>query len=453
MLTVLAFIVALGLLIAVHEWGHYRMAVACGVKVLRYSIGFGRPLRTWRLPGRDTEFVIAAIPLGGYVRMLDEREGPVDPAEAHRAFNRAPLRSRMAIVAAGPAANLVLAVALYAGVFWAGVDEPRAVLARPPADSMAQAAGVVAGDVVLAAAIADAAAQDVRSFEQLRWVLTRAAMDAQPVRLRVVSGERGRERDLVLDLTTLPTRDVDAQLFRRIGIVAPWSRPVMGEAVSGGPADRAGLREGDLVRAVDGRSIGDAAHLRESIRLAIDGDRGRVMRWDIERAGRALTVEVTPDVRNEGGKAVGRIQAYVGAPPETVLVRQGPIDGLVSAVERVGEVSVLTLRVLGRMVIGEASVRNLSGPLTIADFAGKSAALGLTQYVLFLALISVSLGVLNLLPLPVLDGGHLLYYFWEGLTGRPVSDAWLDRLQRGGVAVLAVVMTIALYNDVSRLFG
>lgn len=453
MTTVVAFVVALGLLIAIHEWGHYRMAVACGVKVLRFSIGFGKPLYTWRVAGRDTEFVLAAIPLGGYVRMLDEREAPVDPHEQHLAFNRQPLRSRMAIVAAGPLANLVLAVFLYAGVFWVGVDEPAPILAKPPVGSLAQAAGLASGDRVLRVSLGDAEPVDVRSFDHLRWLLTQAAVDVQTVRLTVVSGDRGRERDHLLDLSQLESREIDAQTFRRIGLTAPWSAPVMGDVPAGGPADRSGLRPGDRVLSVGERPIGDAAELRDIIRRSVRDGRALTQAWTIERNGRQMLLDVTPELKTDAGSSIARINAYVGAPPAMVLVRQGPLEGALSAVERVWDVSIMTLRLLGRMLIGEASVRNLSGPLTIADYAGKSAAMGLAQYVTFLALISVSLGVLNLLPLPVLDGGHLMYYFWEGLTGRAVSDAWLERLQRGGVAVLAVVMSIALYNDVARLLG
>ena len=453
MTTVVAFVVALGLLIAIHEWGHYRMAVACGVKVLRFSIGFGKPLYTWRVAGRDTEFVLAAIPLGGYVRMLDEREAPVDPHEQHLAFNRQRLRSRMAIVAAGPLANLVLAVLLYAGVFWVGVDEPAPVLAKPPVGSLAQVAGLAPGDRVLHVTLGDAEPVDVRSFDHLRWLLTQAAVDVQTVRLTVASGDRGRERDHLLDLSQLESREIDAQMFRRIGLTAPWSAPVMGDVVAGGPADRSGLRRGDRVLAVGDRPIGDAAELRDIIRRSVHDGRTLTQAWTVERDGRRVLLDVTPELKTDAGSSIARINAYVGAPPAMVLVRQGPLEGALSAVERVWDVSIMTLRLLGRMLIGEASVRNLSGPLTIADYAGKSAAMGLAQYVTFLALISVSLGVLNLLPLPVLDGGHLMYYFWEGLTGRAVSDAWLERLQRGGVAVLAVVMSIALYNDVARLLG
>jgi regulator of sigma E protease len=239
-----------------------------------------------------------------------------------------------------------------------------------------------------------------------------------------------------------------------VGIVAPWSPPVLGEVMAGGAAERAGLRPGDTVLQVAGRPVGDAQQLRDLIRGQVKGGQPVTSAWEIERQGQRLQLPVTPEVvLADGAPAVGRIAAYVGVPPAMVTVRDGPLAGLWKGVVRTWDVSALTLRMMGRMVIGQASVKNLSGPLTIADYAGKSASMGITQYLLFLALISVSLGVLNLLPLPVLDGGHLMYYLWEAVTGRSVSDAWMERLQRGGVAVLLVMMSIALFNDVTRLFG
>jgi regulator of sigma E protease len=456
MLTVVAFIVALGLLIAVHEYGHYRVAVACGVKVLRFSVGFGHTLYRWKprkpRPGQDTEFVIGAFPLGGYVKMLDEREGAVDPAERHRAFNTQPLKARAAIVAAGPAANLLLAVALYAAVSWMGMQEPQPILGHPVAGSVAERAGLRGGERVESAAFDGEAAEPLRSFEDLRWMLTRAALDGHDLRL-VLSGEGGR-REVLLPLAQLDTREADATLLRKVGIVAPWTAPAIGEVMPGGAAERAGLRKGDVVRRVGEQPVVDAQQLRELIRAQVRDGKPLAATWLVERQGRALQVQVTPElVTDKAGATVGRIAAYVGEPPAMVTVRHGPVEGLWKGVVRTWEVSGLTLRMMGRMIIGEASIKNLSGPLTIADYAGKSASLGVTQYLLFLALISVSLGVLNLLPLPVLDGGHLMYYLWEAVTGRSISDAWMERLQRGGVAVLLVMMSIALFNDFARLLG
>ncbi len=448
MLTVVAFIVALGLLIAIHEYGHYRMAVACGIKVLRFSVGFGPTLLRWQPQGSATEYVLGAFPLGGYVRMLDEREGPVDPAERHLAFNTQPLRSRALVVAAGPLANLLLAVLLYAVVNWNGVQQASPVLGRPVAGSVAERAGLVGGARVERAGFAGGELQAVSSYEDVRWLLTRGALEGHDVRLALTG-----QADVLLPLAGLDARDADAQLFERIGIVTPMSQPVIGEISGGSAAERAGLRAGDRVLSIEGQPVVDARQLRELIRGSVSQGQAVGKTWRIEREGAPLTLVVTPEAVPQGETLIGRIGAYVGAPPEMVTVHYGPVDGVWQGVVRTWEVSVLTLRTLGRMLIGEASLKNLSGPLTIADYAGRSASLGLTQYLVFLALISVSLGVLNLLPLPVLDGGHLMYYLWEGVTGRPVSEAWLDRLQRAGVLVLALMMSIALFNDLTRLLG
>lgn len=454
LLTVVSFVVALAILIAVHEYGHYRVAVACGVKVLRFSIGFGRPIWRRTSPHSGTEFVVSALPLGGYVRMLDEREGPVDPSERDRAFNTQPLRARAAIVAAGPAANLLLAVALYAVVAWWGVQSPQPVLSAPPAASVAEQAGVRGGEWVQQLARAQGAPQPVPTFDDLRWQLTQAVLSNEDVTLWLAADPQAPAREVVLPLSSLSAADADATMLQRVGVVAPWSAPEVGDLMPGGAAEAAGLRPGDMVRAVDGRPLEDAQQLRASIRSAADAQ-GSVtpQRWTVERDGRTVELMVTPRAERQGDVWMGRVGAYIGSQPAMVEVSAGVWDGLWQGLERTWEVSALSLRMMFKMLVGEASLKNLSGPLTIADYAGKSASLGITSYLLFLALISVSLGVLNLLPLPVLDGGHLMYYLWEAVTGRPVSDIWMERLQRGGVAVLFGLMSLAMFNDLARLLG
>jgi regulator of sigma E protease len=378
----------------------------------------------------------------------------VEPAERDRAFNVQPLPARAAIVAAGPIANLLLAVVLYTLVNWMGVQEPQAILGSPVAGSLAADAGLHGGERVERAGLEGDEVAPVRSFEDLRWLLTRGALDGRDLRLVLAPESAGGKREVLLPLSGLNSRDADAQLLRKIGVLMPWSPPVLGEVMPGGAAERAGLRKGDTVKRVAGQPVGDAQQLRDLIRAQVKDKQAVSSTWELDRQGRSVQLAVTPDlVKEAAGQQVARISAYVGAPPAMLTVRRGPVEGLWNGITRTWDVSSLTLRMMGRMVVGEASVKNLSGPLTIADYAGKSASLGLTQYLLFLALISVSLGVLNLLPLPVLDGGHLMYYLWEAVTGRSVSDAWMERLQRGGVAVLLVMMSIALFNDVARLFG
>ncbi len=452
MLTLPAFVLAIALLIAVHEYGHYRMALACGVKVLRFSIGFGKPLYCWQSKSSSTEFVLALFPLGGYVKMLDEREAPVAPELRHLAFNTQPLLRRVLIVAAGPVANLGLAVLLYACVNWTGIELPAPVLSAPSAGSLASQAGVTGGERVVRAGVDGHDLDDVQSFEDVRWAITRGSLEGDDVRL-VLAAPNAQEREAVLALSQLPRAEVDAQLFSRIGVVAPFSRPLIGQTVVDGAAARAGLLDGDEVQSVNGQRVVDGQQLRQLIRQSGANGVPDSQVWQVLRSGKVLDITVLPQVVTEGGVTMGRIGAYVGARPLMVTVRYGALDGVWQALLKTWDVSVLTLKMMGKMVIGEASLKNISGPLTIADYAGKSAGLGLTQYLIFLALISVSLGVLNLLPLPVLDGGHLMYYLWEGLTGKPVSEVWMERLQQGGIAVLMLMMSIALFNDISRLFA
>lgn len=464
-MTVLAFLATIGVLVVIHEWGHYRAAVACDVKVLRFSVGFGRVL--WSRTRGDTEFVVSALPLGGYVKMLDEREGRVDPAQAHRAFNRKPLKQRAFIVAAGPLANLVLAVVLYACVNWAGVQEVRPWLAEPLPESLAAEAGMRSRDEVVALrlggsegeqASADSDWIAVRSMTDLQWWFTRAAVQGLDIRLRVVSrvseqAPASGERELTLPLGRIPAAEVDGGLLERVGLSGPYAEPLVAQLVDGGPAQRAGLKAGDRVLSLNGRSIQDAGQLRRAIRSsAIDG-RTQPLLFHVQRDGQSLDITVEPVIKDVQGQSLPRIEAALGAPASMVTVQHGFVDGFTRALGKTWDVATLSLEMLGKMLIGEASIKNLSGPITIADYAGRSAELGWVYYVGFLALVSVSLGVLNLLPLPVLDGGHLMYYLFEGVTGRPVSERWLERLQRGGVAVMLLMMSLALYNDIARLLG
>ena len=456
MLTVLAFLAALTLLIAVHEYGHYRMAVACGVRVLRFSIGFGPVLWRWKprqpRPNQDTEFVLCAIPLGGYVRMLDDADGPVAEPDQPFEYQRKPLACRAAIVLAGPLANLGLAVLLYALMHWVGEWQAQPILATPVAGSAAERAGVHSGDRVLRAGWRDDALQEVASWQELRWHLMQ---ETPQLEREWVLELQPRDRQTTRDVTlTLPaTSPVDGVMTPEwLGLRGPWMAPVLGELVPGGVAQQAGLRKGDTVVRIQSRAVLDAAALRAWVRESgVDGPPASQV-WEVARRGQPglLLIEVQPRQVVQDGQAMGRIDAMVGEPPAQVLVRLGPWDGWVRALERTWDVSWMSLRTLGRMLLGEASWQQVTGPITMAEYAGKSAALGLSAYLGFLALISVSLGVLNLLPIPVLDGGHLMYHLWEALTRRPPSPRWLEMLNRLGLSIVILLMLLALRNDLMR---
>jgi regulator of sigma E protease len=450
--TILAFIVTLAILIVIHEYGHYKVARLCGVKVLRFSVGFGRTL--WRRQRGDTEFVVAALPLGGYVKMLDEREEAVPPGELDQAFNRKPLRQRAAIVAAGPAANLILAALLYAAQNWIGVEEPKAVLSAPVAGSLAERAGLRSGDWVQRWSREGDEAQDVRSMTNLRWQIMQAALDGERLRLEVSDAAGRGTRPVTLALDSAAKREVDGQFLTQVvGLAPPFAPPVMGDPVAAGPADKAGLKNGDVVLRVDGQPIGDAHQLRTLIRQSAADGNAKAMLWTVQRNGATQELTVQPRVMNENGQRFGRVDAVIGKVPEAVTVRTGVWEGLARGASLTWEQSVLTVKMFGRMLIGQASLKNISGPITIADYAGQSAERGIAYYIGFLALVSVGLGVINLMPVPMLDGGHLMYYLFEGLTGRPVPDAWLVWLQRAGAAVLLMMMTLAFYNDLAPRLG
>jgi len=446
--TIIAFVVALGVLIVVHEYGHYLVARFCRVKVLRFSVGFGRPLALRRLGPDRTEWVIAAIPFGGYVKMLDEREGPVEPAELARAFNRQSVWKRFAIVIAGPLFNFVFAVLVYAGLFMYGLPEARPILGAPPAASMAAAAGIQAGDTVRAID-----GDPLTTWQELRWRVLQAALERRSVQLETVN-ERGHLSTAKLDLSRFPSADVESDVLEKIGLrlYRPPLEPVLGQVLAGGAAERAGLQSGDRILRVDAKPIDNW----DAFVNAVRSHPGSALSITYERAGVEQTVQVVPEAVSAGSARIGRIGAGPKQPEgyaDKLLIRvqHGPFASLSRAVAKTADIAVFSLKMLGKMLIGEVSWRHLSGPVTIADFAGQSASLGWVSYLTFLALISISLGVLNLLPIPLLDGGHLMYYGIEIIKGKPVSERFMELGQRVGLALLLVMMAFAFYNDLNRL--
>ncbi len=440
--TVLAFLLALGVLIIIHELGHYAVARLCGVRVLRFSVGFGRPLLRWQRSPQDTEWVVAAVPYGGYVRMLDERDPDQAPIAAEllpQSFSRQSVWRRIAIVSAGPLANLVFAVLLYTFINVVGVPEVRPVLGAPAAATVAARAGVADGDLVLALA-----GRAVRSWTELRWGLIEAAQEPSVVPLSV-RGLDGVEHELPLDLGGADASQVDETWFERLGFTHGAGAPVVRGLGPGEPAERAGMRVGDTILAVDGVPVRTATEVARLVR----GSTAALLALDLQRDGARLHIELSPvAVKAEDGTSYRRIGVDFR---EVVLVRFGPREAFGQAVRKTWDTARFSLLMLGRMVQGRASWKNLSGPVTIADVAGQTARMGSIAYLSFIALVSISLGVLNLLPIPVLDGGHLLYYAIEIVKGSPPSERAVELAQRFGIGLLVLLTVLALYNDLTRL--
>lgn len=447
LITLAAFAVTLGVLIVVHEFGHYWVARRCGVKILRFSIGFGRPLARWvRGPDR-TEWVLSLLPLGGYVRMLDERDAdqaPIAAADLPRTFNRQPVWRRIAIVLAGPLANLLLAAAVYWGLAVGGVMEPQAMLGGPAAGTPAERAGIRAGDVVVA--VDD---EPVRSWNDVSWLVLRRAVDRARVEL-LLRDAGGGERHAVLDLSALDAADFDGNPLSAVGLSLWGGPPRIGRVAAGSAAERAGLRSGDRILRMDGRPVTSAREVVERVRASAD----QPLALDVERDDAVLSVTATPArVAEEGTAGIGRLGAELGDRPEFVLVHHGPVESVGLALAKTWDMAAFSLRMLGKMIAGEASWKNLSGPVTIADYAGKTATMGVAAYLSFLALVSISLGVLNLLPIPMLDGGHLVYYLIEIIKGSPPADWVIEWGQRAGIGLLVLLTALALYNDLTRLLS
>ncbi|MBL8526788.1 MAG: RIP metalloprotease RseP [Burkholderiales bacterium] len=449
--TIVAFLVALGLLIVFHEYGHYLAARFFDVKVLRFSVGFGRPILSRRRGPDQTEWALGGFPLGGYVKMLDEREGPVAPAEAHRAFNRQSVYKRFVIVAAGPIANFLLAILLYWGLFLSGVPGVKPMIGPPIPDSPAAAAGFEPGETLTRV---DGAV--MQTWQDARWALLKAGIARSSVNIETIR-PGGTVAHRTLDLSGLGPDDLDGEFIETIGLTRfqPQLAPKVGQVLSGRPAERAGLKVGDEIVAIDGTAIRHWADVVRAISEAAD----ETLEIEVRRAnGVADIVTVVPEAVTENGRRVGRIGFAPLVDPRATEhlrteIRYGFFEGFGRAVARTWEMSIFSLKMMGKMILGDVSLKNLSGPLTIADYAGQSAQMGWVPYLSFLALVSVSLGVLNLLPIPLLDGGHLMYYIAEIIKGRPVSERALELGQHVGIALLFTLMAFAIYNDITRLLG
>ncbi|RTZ58471.1 MAG: RIP metalloprotease RseP [Gammaproteobacteria bacterium] len=450
--SITAFIVAIGILVTIHEFGHYWVAKKLGVKVLKFSIGFGKPLWSTRRGPDQTEYILAAIPLGGYVKMLGESESDADELSAQekaRSFSHKPVWARALIASAGPAANFLLAIVLYWFTYMAGVPDVKPVVDFVQPDSIAAAAGFRAGDRLLSAD-----GENMDGWEEFRLYLFDKALSHETVKTEIADND-GRTKTLVLDFSRLPkTERTPGFLEKELGLYVwhPQIKPVIGAVVEGEPAARAGIKPGQTVVSIDGQEVNDWSDL-----VALIGPKAnQTVSMRLSSAdGTMETVELKPAEKTVEGRTLGRIgigPAPLAFPEELkTSLRYGPLEAAGKAVKQVWRMSAMTLKVLGKMLTLEVSPKQISGPLTIAQYAGQSAQGGMEHFVLFLALISISLGVLNLLPIPILDGGHLLFYAIEAIKGEPVSEKVMLWGQQLGILALVGLMTLAFYNDITRL--
>ncbi len=453
MLTAIAFIITIGVLVTVHEYGHFQVARWCGVKVLKFSVGFGKPIWSKKIGKDQTEFVIAAIPLGGYVKMLGEglsAAGDPPQEDASRAFNRQSVQKRMAIVLAGPLANLMLAIILYFGLFMMGTVGLKPIIGKPIPNSPAATSGVNAGSI-----ITKVDGKHVSTWQDVRWSLLNASLKNRKVMMQT-SNERGELFSHQLDLTGIHQSSPDVDIVSQLGlrVYQPSVPARIGEIIENSPAQAAKLKSGDLVVAVNREKIADW----EAFVATIKSKPGQTLQLDILRDDQEVKLFITPELVSENGERYGRIGAGFDMPQallDKYLLTQhyGPIEALTKSLEKTWDTAVFSLKMLVNMVLGNVSWKGMSGPVTIANYAGQSANMGIKVFVGFLALVSISIGVLNLLPIPILDGGHLMYYMVEFFTGKPASEFAIAWGQKIGFFILIFTMALALYNDLNRLIA
>lgn len=447
LINILAFIVAIGLLVTVHEFGHYWVARRLGIKVLRFSVGFGKPIWS-RIAGPDrTEYAISNIPIGGYVKMLDERDCEVAPHERHRAFNRQPVPSRIAVLVAGPAANFLFAVAAFWLMFMVGVQGFRPVVGDVEEGSYAAVAGVAAGDEIVSVG-----GRRTDDWQDANLALLEDLVDDGVVELRL-AGEDGAERTATLDVGEERVRLTEpGMLLRGLGIYT-WPRSLearIGQVHAGTPAEAGGLEAGDLVLAADGVPIENWNGWREFVRARP----GQTVELLVERSGEQRRLTLQLDAAEDGGESIG-FSGTLPAEPDVrgFVERHGPIAAIGHAVVETVDMTTLTLRMLWRMVTGDVSAKNLSGPINIAQYAGATASVGAVPFLNFLAIVSISLGILNLMPVPMLDGGQILFNLVEAAKGSPLSARAEMLGQQVGLLMLLMLMSVAFYNDIARLIG
>jgi regulator of sigma E protease len=447
--TLFFFIVAVGILVSFHEFGHFWVARKTGVKVLRFSVGFGKVLWSHQKTPNDTEYVLSAIPLGGYVKMVDEREGAVKQEDLPFAFNRQSLWVRTAIVAAGPTFNLILAIALFWGVLVLGETGLKPVLGEVKQGTFAATAGFVEGEEIISVN-----EKATKTWTEAMGTIVTSAMDGDPSIKVKVKNLADEQNERVLTFTENDTQDSE-KLFDRLGF-KPWSpkiKPILNEVLPNGAALAAGLKKDDLIISADGKPIVDWMQWVDYVKKRPDITISVI----VERQGIRLTLPITPKNEQNGEETEGKIGASVVMPEGlmksmTVEYSLSPFDAIPEAFKTTYDYSIMTLKMMGKMLIGKASVKNLSGPISIAQIAGQSASMGLVYFIRFMALVSVSLGVLNLLPIPVLDGGHLLFFGVEAIKGSPVSEKIQIFFQQIGMALLMLLMVTAVVVDVQRLF-
>ena len=445
----LAFIVALGMLVTIHELGHYLVASWCKVKILRFSVGMGKVVYSRKFGVDQTEWALSILPLGGYVKMLDAREqniAEISEQDLPREFNRQSVWKRIAIVAAGPIANFIFAILLFAVLYMVGIPEPVAKIRVPSETSTAYLVGLRHGDI-----ITTVNGENIQTWPELRWKLLQLGLDKLDARvgLKRINQDRSSSFDqmeITLPLSQLSNKDLESDFTLKMGFDVARPDATLGVVLENGPASLAGLKEGDRVIEIDGKPLLDGLEFLE----IINASPGKTLLLLVKQGVQEFEVKITPELYVDNGQKIGRIKVQLMLAPEMLTVAIGPVDAVFKGIAKTWDTSILTFKMIGKILTGEVSWKNVTGPITIADYAGKTSSAGMISYFSFIALISISLGVMNLLPIPVLDGGHLLYYSLEVLTGKPVSERFSGMAQRVGVALLMSLMALAFFNDIVR---